>query len=287
MPSGRQRGDRAHGAVPPLVLVVGGLVVALVAAALLLSTLLRDGQPTLASTSTPPATSTGPLTSEEQGAPSATSTGERPTGSTDQAATPADEAAAGSVGVHGWTASAAGPGSTAAGAPTSGGGSPAAPGGGADAGAVDRPVDEPAWIRIASGGVDGAIVPQGLAPDGTINPGRNEIIWFTGNGRVRPGDVGTSVVAAHVTWEGAPDAFAQLPSVGAGDVVEVGYADGSTRSFTVTSTSAVDKDALARSLTVWGGHPDVPRLAIITCDPVLGYQADGHTEANFVVIAEG
>ena len=34
-------------------------------------------------------------------------------------------------------------------------------------------------------------------------------------------------------------------------------------------------------------HPDRPRLAIITCDPVLGYQADGHTEANFVVIAEG
>ncbi|MFC5043866.1 class F sortase [Ornithinimicrobium kibberense] len=135
--------------------------------------------------------------------------------------------------------------------------------------------------------MDGAIVPQGLAADGTINPGRNEVIWFTGSNRVSPGQVGTSVVAGHVTWEGAPDAFAQLPSVGVGDTVEVGYSDGSARSFTVTSTAAVDKDALARSLTVWGPHPDRPRLAIITCDPVLGYQADGHTEANFVVIAEG
>ena len=67
----------------------------------------------------------------------------------------------------------------------------------------------------------------------------------------------------------------------------MGYTDGSSSSFTVTSTAAVDKDQLARSLSVWGPHPDRPRLAIITCDPAFGYQADGHTEANFVVIAEG
>jgi sortase (surface protein transpeptidase) len=145
----------------------------------------------------------------------------------------------------------------------------------------------PSWISIAAGGVDSAIVPQGLASDGTINPGRNEVIWFTGSNRVQPGQVGTAVIAAHVTWEGAPDAFVNLPSVGVGDVVTVGYTDGSSASFTVRETAAVDKEALARSLKVWGPHPGVPRLAIITCDPAFGYQADGHTEANFVVIAEG
>lgn len=99
--------------------------------------------------------------------------------------------------------------------------------------------------------------------------------------------MGTAVIAAHVTYDGAPDAFVHLTDVAVGDVVTVGYADGETRSFTVTRTAAVDKEALARSLTVWGPHPDRPRLAIITCDPALGYQADGLMEANFVVVAEG
>lgn len=148
-------------------------------------------------------------------------------------------------------------------------------------------VGEPVSITIESGGVDSPLVPQGLAPDGTINPGRNEVIWFTGSDRVSPGQVGTAVIAAHVTWEGQPDAFISLPEVAVGDEITVGYDDGSTMTFTVTQTSAVDKEQLARSLSVWGPHPDRPRLAIITCDPVLGYQSDGHTAANFVVIAEG
>jgi len=145
----------------------------------------------------------------------------------------------------------------------------------------------PTSIRIEGGGVDGPLVPQGLSPDGTINPGRNQVIWFTGGDRVAPGETGTAVVAAHVTWDGAPDAFARLPEVRVGEVVTVGYDDGSSRSFTVTETAAVAKEDLARSLTVWGPHPRTPRLAIITCDPTLGFGADGHTEANFVVIAEG
>ncbi|WP_289019404.1 class F sortase [uncultured Ornithinimicrobium sp.] len=282
MPSGRRWGDRVHDAVPPLVLVVGGLLVALVAGVLLVSTLLRDGQTPVAST-TPPVTSAATVPSEDAQATSTTDTGEGRTASAGEPATAPPGAPVPSPGIHGWSAS-GDPGADAR--PTATGSSSAASTA-ARAVSADRPVGEPAWIRIASAGVDGSIVPQGLAADGTINPGRNEIIWFTGNGRVSPGQVGTSVIAAHVTWEGAPDAFAQLPSVGPGDVVEVGYADGSTRSFTVRSTAAVDKDALARSLAVWGGHPDVPRLAIITCDPVMGYQADGHTQANFVVIAEG
>jgi hypothetical protein len=146
--------------------------------------------------------------------------------------------------------------------------------------------DAPVSVRITSAGVAGPLAAQGLAPDGTINPGRGEIIWFTGNDRVVPGRVGTAVVAAHVSWGGQPDAFAGLPAVRTGDMVEVGYADGSTTAFTVTTTAAVDKDALARSLTVWGDHPDVPRLAIITCDEAADLQEDGHLAGNVVVIAE-
>lgn len=135
--------------------------------------------------------------------------------------------------------------------------------------------------------MDSPIGPQGLAADGTINPGRNQVIWFDGYGRVAPGQQGTSVIAGHASWEGAPDAFSGLPGVSIGDLVEVGYGDGTSRPFTVTRTETVGKHDLARSTLVWGDHPGVARLAIITCDDDLGYLPDGHTAGNYVVIAEG
>lgn len=227
MTDARHRGDRAgHGAVPPLLLVLVGLLVAVVAGVFLVLQ-LQGGQADTLAVSTPTPTA---------------------------ASAPSPEAAA-----------------VTTTEPTS---------------AATTEAGEPAWIRIASGGVDGPIVPQGLAADGTINPGRDEIIWFTGNDRVAPGEVGTAVIAAHVTWEGRPDAFVDLPSVSLGDEVEVGYDDGTVRTFTVTEAVPVGKEQLARSLTVWGEHPDRPRLAIITCDETQGVLPDGHTAANFVVIAE-
>lgn len=254
MTDSRPGGDRATGAVPPLLLVVGGLVLALVAVVALVLQ-LRGGSPEVSAPTVPPVTTSSPApTTEDETTTSTTSTAR--TSSKEPSPSPTSVAAAAST-------------STTTPEPT------------------QQAAVAPSWITIATGGVDGAIVPQGLAADGTINPGRNQIIWFTGSNRVEPGQVGTAVIAGHVTWEGAPDAFVNLPSVGVGDAVTVGYTDGTSRTFNVTETAAVDKDQLARSLTVWGPHPDRPRLAIITCDPALGYQADGHTAANYVVIAEG
>ncbi|SOC57492.1 class F sortase [Ornithinimicrobium cerasi] len=249
----RPRGDRTGtGAVPPLLLVAAGLVLAVVAGLALLLQLRGDVDVAAPTTTSPAAMSV----------PAAT------TAPADQAAPTTGEADPTTV------------------EPTEAAPPPTTPVPTPSAQEQGQGQVAPSWITIAAGGVDGALQPQGLAADGTINPGRQEIIWFTGGDRVQPGQVGTSVIAAHVTWEGQADAFVNLPSVSAGDVVTVGYTDGSSSSFTVTSTAAVDKDQLARSLSVWGPHPDRPRLAIITCDPALGYQSDGHTEANFVVIAE-
>jgi hypothetical protein len=261
----RHRGDRATGAVPPLLLIVGGVLLTVVAVVAMVILGRGDETPevTAAAVTSQVATSI-PTATPQPPAPEETptrtrevedeedSTSEEPTSEAPPASEP-----------------------PVAATPTP-----------MPAPAAQGPV-APSWISIAAGGVNSAIVPQGLAADGTINPGRNQVIWFTGSNRVQPGQVGTAVIAAHVTWEGAPDAFLNLPSVGVGDVVTVGYTDGAQASFTVTETAAVDKEALARSLKVWGPHPGVPRLAIITCDPAFGYQADGHTEANFVVIAEG
>ncbi|GAA5159188.1 class F sortase [Ornithinimicrobium tianjinense] len=247
----RPEGDRAgRGAVPPLVLIIGGLLVAAVA---VLALVLQSG----GGSDDDAAASTSPTVelSVETAEPT-------PSASASPSATTASRSAEPS------------PTPTASPSPSPSGNAGQAQG-------------APAWIRITAGGVDAPLVPQGLAPDGTINPGRNEVIWFTGSNRVSPGQVGTAVIAAHVTWEGQPDAFVNLTAVGPGDVVEVGYDDGTSRSFTVTQAVPVDKDQLARSLTVWGDHPDHPRLAIITCDDTQGFQPDGHTAANYVVIAEG
>ncbi len=257
----RHEGDRATGAVPPLLLVVGGLLVTLVAVVALVLELRGGGSSAVSAPTTPPVVTSSPTPAPSPSATEEEETTASPTTSATRSPSPS---------------------------PTSSGTTPApSPTSAATPEETTQADAAPQWISIPSAGVDQGIVPQGLAADGTINPGRDEVIWFTGSGRVRPGQVGTAVVAGHVTWEGAPDAFADLPSVGVGDVVTVGYTDGTTRSFTVTETAAVDKDQLARSLTVWGPHPDRPRLAIVTCDPVLGYQADGHTAANFLVVAEG
>lgn len=281
MTPSRPRGGRAQGAVPPLLLVLVGLLVTVVAG---LGLLL---QPRGSADSTVAPRFTAVMVTSEARTPdmlparvdvtsaepsSARAAGRQPSGGTDQiSAPPATQDSA--------------PSPTDA-PPTPATASPAAS---ATAGPVPTRFPAavaPSWIRITSGGVDGTLTPRGLAPDGKITPARHEILWFTGHGRVQPGEVGTAVIAGHVSWEGRPDVFANLSSVSTGDLVTVGYTDGTSRSFSVVSTAAVDKDELSRSETVWGAHPDRPRLAIITCDPALGYQPDGHTAANFVVIAE-
>lgn len=111
-------------------------------------------------------------------------------------------------------------------------------------------------------------------------------MWFTGYDRVRPGAVGTAVIAGHVASGSRRDVFAKLSDVDVGDAVQVIEANGKKRTYTVTRASAIDKQKLTTDQAVWGVNTTRPRLAIITCDDAFGYRDDGHRVANFVVIAE-
>lgn len=144
----------------------------------------------------------------------------------------------------------------------------------------------PTSLQIPAAGISQPLVHLGLASNGTISPPRGTTQYFTGYDRVAPGRNGTAVIAAHVSYGGAPDAFASLHRAAVGDAVSIAYADGSTRTFTVRQTFIADKDALTSSPTVWGAHPQSPRIAIITCDPALSYDDAGHALGNLVVIAE-
>lgn len=78
-------------------------------------------------------------------------------------------------------------------------------------------------------------------------------MWYTGNDRVQPGQVGTAVIAGHVVNRGSGDAFANLAKVSVGDRIELGGSSGGT--YRVVRAGIVDKQALTTDQTVWGTTP--------------------------------
>lgn len=150
--------------------------------------------------------------------------------------------------------------------------------------ATPRP---PPWsLTVDAAAIDQPVVPGGLTAEGTINPDRGQLIWFTGYDRVEPGEVGTAVLSGHVSYEGVPDVFADLHRVASGDEVVMRRGDGSAQSYVVTEVDIVDKAALQRDVRVWGDQRETRRLVLVTCDDELGFREDGHRAANLVVIAE-
>ena len=140
-------------------------------------------------------------------------------------------------------------------------------------------------IRIPAIGLDHAMRGEGLGSNGTIDPDPGTVMGFTGYERVRPGKLGTAVIAAHVATGQRADVFADLADVDVGDTVEV-FEDGKAVAYRVTRASAIDKKKVTTDQAVWGANDSRTRLAIITCDDAFGLRGDGHRVANFVVIAD-
>ena len=155
----------------------------------------------------------------------------------------------------------------------------------AKASASKAPSSEGLRIRIPTIGLDHAMRGQGLSSNGTIDPDPGTVMWFKGYERVRPGKVGTAVIAAHVATGKRPDVFADLADVDVGDTIEV-VEDGKSVKYRVTRAGAIDKKKVTTDQTVWGANTSRTRLAIITCDDAFGLRGDGHRVANFVVIAD-
>lgn len=71
-------------------------------------------------------------------------------------------------------------------------------------------------LVLSGADIDQQVVPGGLSEQGTISPPRGTLMWYDGNTRVAPGKIGTSLIAAHVSYGDDDDVFARL------DQVEVG-----------------------------------------------------------------
>ena len=122
----------------------------------------------------------------------------------------------------------------------------------------------PARVEIPRLRVDTSdLVDLGLARDNTMQvpDGPDPVGWYTES--PTPGETGPSVLAGHVTWNGARGVFFELAAMRPGDVVRVGRADGSTVTFRVARVEQYPKDAFP-TLEVYG-NTDGPQLRLITC----------------------
>ena len=147
-----------------------------------------------------------------------------------------------------------------------------------------RPADRgaPESVEIPAIGVDAALVPVGLKPDGAVQtPDFGLAGWYEPG--PRPGDRGPAVVLAHVDSKASgPDVFYRLHELKAGARISVRYHD-ATVTFSVTRTEQVDKSALPTQ-RIWGATKR-PVLRLITCGGQFDQAAHSYLD-NVIVYAD-
>jgi hypothetical protein len=106
------------------------------------------------------------------------------------------------------------------------------------------------------------IVPVGVTATGELEvPGAKEVGWYRLG--ARPGETGATVLAAHVSWNGAAGRFAALASIAPGAPIVVTLADGATRTYQAVERAVYDKQALPAE-RVWA-QTGPETLVLITC----------------------
>jgi sortase (surface protein transpeptidase) len=108
-----------------------------------------------------------------------------------------------------------------------------------------RPVAAPVRVAIPALGVDGPVLPAGVNAQNELDvpPDALSLVWYR-HGPV-PGARGSAVIAGHLNWDGVTGLFADLATTPVGAEVAVGFADGSQRSFRVTTVELVPKPAVS------------------------------------------
>lgn len=148
--------------------------------------------------------------------------------------------------------------------------------------AADEELAPPISIVVPRLGIDQSLIELGVNPDRTLEVPTNatDIGWWR-TGPV-PGEPGSAVIAAHVTWNGGrPAVFKALPTLTAGDEVFINRADGSVGTYQVTATEVFSKDAFPNEL-IYRLEGD-PQLTLITCG---GDFVGGRYSDNIVVFAD-
>ncbi|MGB5567514.1 MAG: class F sortase, partial [Acidimicrobiia bacterium] len=127
--------------------------------------------------------------------------------------------------------------------------------------ADDRPI--PTSISIEGIGVAGApVIDVGVEENGDMEiPGADSVGWYRFN--PTPGEPGSSVLAAHISYNGEPGVFRYLDDVEIGERVVVTFDDGTSTEFEIIELAQYDKQELPDD-RVFAKDGD-PVLTLITC----------------------
>ena len=140
----------------------------------------------------------------------------------------------------------------------------------------------PTTLTIDSLGIsDAPVIGVGVEPSGAMEvPPADEVGWYRYS--PTPGQAGSSILAAHIAYDGENGVFVRLADIEAGAVVEVTDDAGQTRSYRVETVDRYDKTALPEDIVFARSGPE--RLVLVTCggrfDPVARSYDD-----NVVVVA--
>ena len=130
----------------------------------------------------------------------------------------------------------------------------------ADARSMER--SSPKSIRIGDLDLDNEVRAVGIEEDGELEvPDETEVGWYQYGSA--PGLPGSTVLAAHVSWNRKIGPFHQLGNLEPGARVDVVADDGTTRVYQVVERAVYDKDSLPRD-RIWRTTGD-ETLVLITC----------------------
>ena len=137
----------------------------------------------------------------------------------------------------------------------------------------------PVSLRIPAIGVSVSLSKLGLNADGTAQVPTKyaEPGWFKLG--PAPGQLGSAVILGHVDDKKGPAVFYKLPTLKAGDKVDVSLADGAVAHFAVKTVEKFLK-AQFPAQKVYGSHGD-SALQLVTCGGKFD-TATGHYESNVV-----
>lgn len=132
-------------------------------------------------------------------------------------------------------------------------------------------------IEIASPVIDVGIDAQGLMEV----PGAGQIGWYRPG--PAPGELGSSVLAAHVDFDGRPGVFARLAQVDPGSVVAVGFDDGTFDYFEIVGRRQYGKAELPVA-EIFATDGTVPLLTLVTCGGAFDPSSESYSD-NLVAYA--
>jgi len=141
----------------------------------------------------------------------------------------------------------------------------------------------PISLTIPSLKVSSNIIKLGLDKKGVLEVPKTEDIagWYTGS--PTPGEIGPTIIVAHVDMNGKFGVFYNLKKMKSGDLIRVARSDKRIVTYKVTATSTFLKTKFPTQKIY--GNIDHSGLRLITCGGKFNKKT-GHYESNVVVFAQ-